>query len=38
MCPYYMTEVFEPASQGRKRSRNNFAKLKVLFRKSNMGN
>ena len=32
-CPYYMKEVFEYASQGRISSRNNYAKLKVPFRK-----
>ena len=36
-CPYYMTEVFECASQGKISSRNNYAKLKVPFRKTTMG-
>ena len=36
-CPYYMKEVFEYASQGRISSRNNYAKLKVSFRKATMG-
>ena len=42
-CPYYMKEVFEYASQGSIRnnnyassSRNNYAKLKVPFRKTTM--
>ena len=35
--PYYMKEVFEYASQGRISSRNNYAKLKVPFRKTTMG-
>ena len=36
-CPYYMKEVFEYASQERISSRNNYAKLKVPFRKTTMG-
>ena len=36
-CPYYMKEVFEYASQGRISSRNNYAKLKVPFCKTTMG-
>ena len=32
-----MKEVFEYASQGRISSRNNYAKLKVPFRKNTMG-
>ena len=32
-----MKEVFEYASQGRISSRNNYAKLKVPFRKTTMG-
>ena len=32
-CPYYMKEVFEYASQGRV----SYAKLKVPFRKTTMG-
>ena len=28
VCPYYMKEVFEYASQGRISSRNNYARLK----------
>ena len=35
-CPYYMKEVFEYASQGRISSRNNYAGLKVPFRKTSM--
>ena len=35
--PYYMKEVFEYASQGRISSRNNYAKLKVPFCKTTMG-
>ena len=33
----YMKEVSEYASQGRISSRNDYARLKVLFRKTNMG-
>ena len=36
-CLYYMKEVFEYASQGRISSRNNYARLKVPFRKTTMG-
>ena len=36
-CPYYVKEVFEYASQGRISSRNNYARLKVPFRKTTMG-
>ena len=36
-CPYYMKEVFEYASQERISSRNNYAKLKVPFCKTTMG-
>ena len=36
-CPYYMKEVFKYASQGRISSRNNYAKLKVPFCKTTMG-
>ena len=36
-CPYYMKEVFEYTPQGRINSRNNYAKLKVPFRKTTMG-
>ena len=36
-CPYFMKEVFEYASQGRISSTNNYAKLKVPFRKTTMG-
>ena len=32
-----MKEVFEYASQGRISSRNNYTRLKVPFRKTNMG-
>ena len=35
-CPYYMKEVFECASQDRISSRNNYATLKVPFRKTTM--
>ena len=35
-CPYYTEEVFEYASQRRISSRNNQAKLKDPFRKTNM--
>ena len=35
--PYYVKEYFEYASQGRISSRNNYAKLKVPFRKTTMG-
>ena len=37
VCLSYMKEVFEYASQGRIISRNNYARLKVPFRKNNMG-
>ena len=33
-CPYYMKGVFEYTSQERISSRNNYAKLKVPFRKT----
>ena len=36
-CPYYMKEVFEYASQGSISSRNNYAKLKLPFRKTTTG-
>ena len=36
-CPYYMKDVFEYDSQRRISSRNNYAKLKVPFRKTSMG-
>ena len=36
-CPYYLKEVFEYASQGRINSRNNYARLKVPFQKTNVG-
>ena len=35
--PYYMKEVSEYASQGRISSRNNYARLKIPFRKTTMG-
>ena len=35
--PYYMKEVFEYSSQGRISSRNNYARLKVPFRKTTTG-
>ena len=37
VCPRYLNEVYEYASQCRIESRSNFAKLKVTFRKTNMG-
>ena len=36
-CPYNMKEVFEYASQARISSRNNYAKLRVPFHKTTMG-
>ena len=36
-CPYYMKEVFEYTSKGRISSRNNYARLKVPFRKTTKG-
>ena len=36
-CPYYMKEVFEYPSQRGISSRNNYAKLKVPFRETTMG-
>ena len=36
-CPYYMKEVFEYAWQDRISLRNNYARLKVPFRKTTMG-
>ena len=36
-CPYYLKELFQYASQGKISSRNNYAKLKVPFRKTTMG-
>ena len=36
-CTHYLNEVDEYAPQCRIESRSNFAKLKVLFRKTNMG-
>ena len=36
-CPHYLNEVYEYASQWRIESRSNFTKLKVPFRKTNMG-
>ena len=35
--PYYIKEAFEYASQGRIRSKNNYAKLTIPFRKTTMG-
>ena len=35
-CPYYIKEVFEYASQETISSRNNYAELKVPFRKTTM--
>ena len=36
-CPYYLKEGFSFAKHGRIDTRNKFAKLKILFRKTNMG-
>ena len=36
-CPYYLNEVHEYAPQCKIESRNNFAMLKVLVWKTNMG-
>ena len=36
-CPYYLKEIFELALHCKVDTRNKFAKLKILFRKSNMG-
>ena len=36
-CPYYLKEVFEFAPHCRIDTRNKFAKLKIPFRKTNMG-
>ena len=36
-CPRYLNEVYEYAPQCRIKSRRNFVKLKVPFRKTNMG-
>ena len=36
-CAYYMKEVFKYVPQGRKSSRNNYAKLKFPFGKTTMG-
>ena len=36
-CPYYLKEIFEFAPHCRIDTRNEFAKLKVPFRKTNMG-
>ena len=36
-CPYYLNEVYEDAPQCRIESRCNFPKLKISFRKTNMG-
>ena len=36
-CPYYLKEIFEFAPHCRTETRNKFAKLKIPFRKTNMG-
>ena len=36
-CPYYLKEIFEFAPHCRIDTRNKFAKLKIPFRKTNMG-
>ena len=36
-CPHYLNEVYEYAPQCRIESRSNFAKLKVPFQKTNIG-
>ena len=36
-CPYYLKEIFEFAPHCKIGTRNKFAKLKILFRKTNMG-
>ena len=36
-CPYYLKEIFEFAPQCRIDTRNKFAKYKIPFRKTNMG-
>ena len=36
-CPYYLKEIFEFAPHCRIDTRNKFAKLKIPFRKANMG-
>ena len=36
-CPYYLREIFEFAQHCRIDTRNKFAKLKIPFRKTNMG-
>ena len=36
-CPYYLKEIFEFAPHCRIETRNTFAKLKIPFRKTNMG-
>ena len=37
VCPYYINEVFKYASQGGISSINNYARIKVPFPKTNMG-
>ena len=37
VCPYSLIEIYEYSPQCRIESRSNFAKLKVPFRKTNMG-
>ena len=36
-CPYYLKEIFEFAPHCRIDTRNKFVKLKIPFRKTNMG-
>ena len=36
-CPYYLKEIFEFAPHCRIDTRNKFAKLKIPFRKTNIG-
>ena len=37
VCPHYLNEVYEYTHQCRTESRSNFAKLKVHFQKTNVG-
>ena len=37
ICPYYLKEIFEFTPHCRIDTRNKFAKLKIPFRKTNMG-
>ena len=36
-CPYYLKEIFEYAPHCRIETRNKFTKLKIPFRKTNIG-